>query len=151
MVLMPNAGVKLVTNKFKWVIYLRRFNREFLKAHPEARFVFGDNTIRQGFGGQAKECRGEPNAIGVATKALPTMDPDAFFADTQANLDVVLEDLREVEAAFKEGRQIYAPADGLGTGLAELPQRAPLIYMIIRRFFEARSLNHSCPWPASGK
>jgi hypothetical protein len=42
-------------------------------------YVFGDNGRRIGFGGQAKEMRGEPNAIGVATEWVPTNRPNAFF------------------------------------------------------------------------
>jgi len=53
------------------VIYLPWIERSMLQADPEARFVFGDNAERWGLGGQAKEMRGEPNAIGVATLWSP--------------------------------------------------------------------------------
>lgn len=53
------------------VKYLAWITRDMLRKEPEARFVFGDNAYRKGFGGQAKEMRGEPNALGVATKWYP--------------------------------------------------------------------------------
>ena len=50
-----------------------------LRANPDVLYLFGDNVLRVGFGGQAKEIRGEPNAVGVRTKHRPNMHPDAFF------------------------------------------------------------------------
>lgn len=39
--------------------------RQDLKSNPNTQYLFGDNLKRSGFGGQAKEMRGEPNAIGI--------------------------------------------------------------------------------------
>jgi hypothetical protein len=41
-----------------------------------------DSVQRHGLAGQAKEMRGEPNAIGVATKRAPSTNPKAFFDDS---------------------------------------------------------------------
>ncbi len=41
-----------------------------------------DSVQRHGLAGQAKEMRGEPNAIGVATKWAPSTNPKAFFDDS---------------------------------------------------------------------
>ena len=54
--------------RWKWI------TREELQRHPELIFVFGDNMLRKGFGGQAKEMRGEPNAVGVPVKWRPSRD-----------------------------------------------------------------------------
>lgn len=40
--------------------YRDHITRAMLRAEPEKLFVFGDNFVRTGFGGQAKEMRGEP-------------------------------------------------------------------------------------------
>ena len=104
-----------------------------VRAEPGTLFVFGDNMHRVGRGGQAKEMRGEPNTIGIPTKFDPAMDQDAFFSDSD------FEDIRPVlDAAFGQlvmhisnGRDIVWPTDGVGTGLAQLPQRAPLIWEYI--------------------
>ncbi len=50
------------------IVFLDWITRDMVRAEPDARFVFGDNVEREGFGGQAAAMRGEPNAIGVATK-----------------------------------------------------------------------------------
>jgi hypothetical protein len=96
-------------------------------------FVFGDNMQRRGLGGQAKEMRGEPNAIGVPTKWRPDMRPEAFFSD--ADFDDVRpsidEAFNDISAYLDLGFDIVIPADSLGTGLADLPRRAPRIYRYI--------------------
>lgn len=116
--------------KQKWIY------RADLRRNPEWRYVFGDNVQRAGFGGQAKEMRGEPNAIGVATKWKPTMDLSAFFDDGENCRFEVLRDLRKIEAALKEGRVVVVPEDGIGTGLSRLPQRAPKLNAMIQGYFD---------------
>lgn len=105
----------------KWIM------RDDLRNNPEAYFLFGDNTIRRGLGGQAKEMRGEPNAIGIATKLTPTSESNAYFSDDcyRENVRVIAQDFRKAFAMRAQGHMIVIPADGLGTGLSELPQRAP--------------------------
>ena len=106
---------------------IRRLTREFIRSHPDALFLFGDNEAREGFGGQAKEARGEPNAVGVRTKAEPSNRASAFWReedhDRQARL--IDEDLAPAFDAVRAGRTVFVPADGLGTGRAGLPERAP--------------------------
>lgn len=116
--------------------FLSLITRDMLRLDREARFVFGDNLLRRGHGGQAKEMRGEPNAIGVATKFRPSMDPDAFFSDdSEAAWAAVDADIDRVAAALDEGRIVYVPKAGLGTGLSELPSRAPQLHRyIVDRF-----------------
>lgn len=115
------------------VEYEKRITRDMLRAAPDTLFVFGDNMIARGLGGQAKEMRGEPNAVGIPTKMLPGMGYADFFRD---------EDFErakpKIDAAFVRlfahaagGGKIVWPADGVGTGLAELPKRAPKIWKLI--------------------
>ena len=61
------------------IIYQDWITRQDLLDNPDRIYLFGDNVQRQGFGGQAKEMRGEPNAIGIITKKKPEHTPDAYF------------------------------------------------------------------------
>lgn len=129
------------------VLYLDWIDRQMVRADPEARFLFGDNLRRFGMGGQAGAMRGEPNAIGVATKANPRMDGDSFFSDGVADyFHAISRDLYLVDkAVFFESRTVYAPAAGLGTGLSELPQRAPKLYAYLVHRFRSYP-GEACPW-----
>jgi len=127
--------------------YLGWITRQMVKAEPEARFVFGDNMLRLGYGGQAAAMRDEPNAIGVVTKKAPDMSPQSFFSDVdfdgcKAAID---EDLAKIWQALNEGRTVYAPRDGLGTGLSRLPFVAPLLYRYLVQVF-AHLPGERCPW-----
>lgn len=109
------------------VIFQSFIKRDDLKRNRTVKYLFGDNLVRKGFGGQAKEMRGEPNSIGVATKKLPSLDPNAFFTDLEYE-----ENIRQIEldlqAAFEHvesGGILIIPSDGLGTGLSKLKEMAP--------------------------
>lgn len=124
------------------VKYLDWIKREDLRAAPKARFVFGDNRQRIGMGGQAGAMRGEPNAIGVATLHAPGV----FYGPNDADaLAAVTVDLAKVAAAIAEGREVYVPRDGLGTGIARLTEHAPAIHHLITAFFRAAP-GEPCPW-----
>jgi hypothetical protein len=109
------------------IIHQKFVNREDLQANPKILYLFGDNTIRRGYGGQAGSMRGEPNAIGVRTKNLPNNTAKAFFSDANYdnNCDMIDADLVPVWAHLKAGGHVVIPLDGLGTGLSDLPNKAP--------------------------
>lgn len=107
--------------------------RQVLIERYDALFVFGDNMLGRGMGGQAKEMRGEPNAVGIPTKMAPGMANKDFFTD--ADFDRAKP---KIDAAFNRlfahadnGKTVVWPADGIGTGLAQLPTRAPKIWAYI--------------------
>ncbi|PAL23576.1 hypothetical protein [Sphingopyxis sp. GW247-27LB] len=128
------------------VKYLEWVTRDMLRAEPGARFVFGDNCQRVGMGGQAAAMRGEPNAIGIATKFAPGMgDGDFYHEGSIAALQSVTFDLSLVSAALVRGLTVYVPRDGLGTGLSQLPQRAPSLMNLIVAFFRACP-GEPCEW-----
>ena len=134
------------------VVYIKWITRNMLRQNPEARFVFGDNVQRLGFGGQAKEMRGEPNAIGIVTKWRPDMEYDAFFdTDSEKAWEKMEADLKLVLHAINDGRTIYVPYDGLGTGLSKLPQKAPALYTRLWAFFATNLPGEPCPWPWPGE
>ena len=62
---------------------------------------------QKGYGGQAREMRGEPNSIGIPTKWAPDSNKSSYFCD--GDLDNT-------------------------TGLSQLARRAPRIYKYITDF-----------------
>jgi hypothetical protein len=127
------------------LVYQRMIRRADLRKNPESVYVFGDNVQRQGLGGQAKECRGEPNALGVVTKWQPGRDDGDYFSDGDHRCAImVMRDLGRLFAVIGQ-RRVVLPYDGLGTGLAELPERAPKLHALIVYSLVLVS-NGQCPW-----
>lgn len=108
--------------------------RKYVRANPDKIFLFGDNLLGRGYGGQAAAMRGEPNAIGIPTKKMPTHQTDAFFTDAEfeqnkAAIDCAFGQL----AGLNDGTEIVIPLAGLGTGLAKLPDIAPRTFEYLER------------------
>jgi hypothetical protein len=125
------------------VIFQKFIYRSDLRANPDVLYLFGDNLKRQGLGGQAKEMRGEPNAVGIATKKLPSQYDNSFFSDEDFDLfeENYLADIEPALKALDRGLVLIIPSDGLGTGLSELPTRAPIINnYIINQIKEMRKV-----------
>src|SRR5271170_3204430 len=105
----------------------KNITRQMLKDNPSVLYVFGDNMVERGFGGQAKEMRGEPNAVGIPTKYYPGSKENDYFADkdfAEAKAKIDLAFGRLIDHVLKGGDIVW-PADGVGTGLADLKNRAP--------------------------
>ena len=114
--------------------------RKYIREHPEKVFVFGDNMNRFGFGGQAKEARGEKNTIGIPTKWYPNNREESFFTDEEFStvLERIDEAFRLIDKSKKEGKEIvFFPH--IGEGLAQLDKRAPKIYKYIKERIESYS------------
>lgn len=110
-------------------IQRRKFiTRAMIRAEPEVTFVFGDNAQGHGFGGQAREMRGELNSFGIPTKWKPTMTADAFFTDIRPCFEMVFGCLRVLNTRLMQGQTIVFPTDGIGTGLARMSTTAPLLF-----------------------
>lgn len=106
-----------------------RLSPELCRKHPGLIFVFGDNTIRKGKMGQAciRDC---PNSFGVVTKKYPGWSDKDYLKDSHEDKEMVLNDLEELRILSNK-RVLVFPKDGLGTGLADLKNRAPnLLYFI---------------------
>lgn len=112
------------------LLYQKVITRNHLWANRQVLFVFGDNTKRQGFRGQAAEMRGEPNAVGVVTKWEPNNKPTSFFTDDQYDdvIEILRRDLTPVFQALMANKIVVWPSDGIGTGLSRLPLKAPKIW-----------------------
>lgn len=112
--------------------YRDYITRRMLRAEPEKLFVFGDNFRRSGLGGQAKEMRGEPNAVGIPTKRSPSRDENSFLTDERS--DYWSKNCgKDIAKLLVFDGTIVWPSAGIGTGLAELEKRAPRIWRAIQR------------------
>lgn len=111
------------------VLFQKIIRREDLRRNPQVLYVFGDNMLRKGLGGLAAICRFEKNAVGVVTKYLPSMAPDAFFTDDAVGVLAqnrqIDKDMKPLFAHVKHGGIVVWPTDGIGTNLADLQERAP--------------------------
>ncbi len=107
-------------------IYLiHRYTRDMIQSNRGILFVFGDNLARLGYGGQAAEARGEPNSVGIPTKISPSSfltDQDFYKAKKPIVQAFVI-----LAEHLASGKDIVWPVDGVGTGLARLPDTAPQI------------------------
>jgi len=116
------------------VITQKWIKREDLIANREVLYVFGDNERRVGLGGQAKEMRGEPNAIGIATLE----SPGVFWSDKDynAHCDSLIMDFAPVWRHLMRNELVVLPEDGVGTGLAQLEKAAPLTFAFLQGIWE---------------
>ena len=108
--------------------FVDRYDIEMCKARRNCLFVFGDNFRRIGNAGQAiiRNCE---NAIGLPTKRAPCTSEACYLTDF--DLAVVMKhassDIDTLFLAIGHNITVIWPTAGIGTGLAQLPQRAPLI------------------------
>lgn len=107
-------------------------------------YLFGDNVIRKGGGGQAviRYC---PNTYGIPTKRVPSMNPDAFFRDDEIgslmpHIQKWCDGLRCTMSKMvpdKNGRPVFlyhrlvVPGDGIGKGFAKMDTLAPKAFAFL--------------------
>ena len=118
-------------------ITVDKLSIKLCRENPNDIFVFGDNLIGEGKGGQAI-IRDEPNAFGIPTKRLPSMRPNAFFGDRRdeaSSLFALLNILAELKNTNGNGRIVF-PSAGLGTGLAKMEEKSPKLYKAMNEFIK---------------
>lgn len=100
--------------------------REDLQNNPGVIYVFGDNEMQFGYGGQAKEMRGEPNAFGIPTKESPS----TYWSDDQyfEKIDLLYKSFEELKTLLNINRIVVYPSDGIGTGYAKMSEKCPDIF-----------------------
>jgi hypothetical protein len=123
--------------------------RADLRAHPNWLFVFGDNLAQTGFGGQAKECRGEPNAVGIPTKALPSNTSRAFLYNQDMPIwrTCCKVPFQRIEQALADGKTVAFPSSGIGTGRAKLEEKAPRIWKELQTWVDKLMADYYDPHP----
>lgn len=118
----------------KVIIYEGFWTVESVEEDKSSLYIFGDNNIGKGCGGQAI-IRNLPNSLGIPTKKLPNMSPEAFYSDNDFNnnkehIDSAI-DLIKKESSNYEA--VVFPKDGFGTGLARLPEVAPKTFEYVEK------------------
>jgi hypothetical protein len=134
------SNIKVIEWKGFWTV-------EDVKKNPNYLFVYGDNDQEKGCGGQAI-IRNEPNVVGIPTKKKPSNEKDAFYSDKE-----LYENKRKIIRAIwkvyltsidhdvpicklKHYTAVVFPENGFGTGLADLPNKAPKTYKYLCRVVE---------------
>jgi len=116
--------------------YQKIFSEDDCLANPKSLYVFGDNTLGYGLGGQAiiRDCH---NAIGVVTKFAPANKSDDFLSGTFSEREDVARSIAAVFQVYCRGNydRLVLPEDGLGTGRARLKEKAPAILAMINKVF----------------
>jgi len=112
--------------------------RKDLRDNPDIWYVFGDNIAKEGLGGQAKEMRGEKNAIGIPTKWFPQMSMEAFFYDSQRQKfwPHMQRAFNRIIVALEHGHTVIFPKDGIGTGLSRMNETAPETFAAMQNLFD---------------
>lgn len=124
------------------------YSTSLVRQHPFKVFVFGDNLMRYGKGGQAV-IRDVPNTLGVATKAEPTMARDAFFYEQwlEKHLRHVIDDLVKVGRAAETSDVVIPFTKGghsvsLGLGLAKLDMHSPTTVKVISAYLNNLAIDY---------
>ncbi|VBB18558.1 hypothetical protein YASMINEVIRUS_1021 [Yasminevirus sp. GU-2018] len=127
--LLPEDCQKIVkTDTFKnmMAMFARYWTVEDCEESPKSLFIFGDNDICKGVGGQAviRNCK---NSIGIPTKKLPNNNPTSFYVDAEYkdNCQKIFDAVVRIIRASVDYEELVFPSDGFGTGLAKLAEKAP--------------------------
>jgi hypothetical protein len=89
---------------------------KFLNNSPNSYFIFGDNLVRQGYGGAAK-LRDHPHAIGFITKKFPDNQDTSFYRPEEYS-PVFFEELSKLEKIVKSRPDKTFYISKLGSELA---------------------------------
>ena len=91
-------------------------------------YIFGDNDLRKGLGGQAciRRCF---NTQGIRTKKEPSMNEGSFYKDLEysENILKIERDIQKVKTISKNYIIVFSE-NGFGNGYAQLKERAPATY-----------------------
>lgn len=107
-----------------WSIYDVQSRKDHL-------FLFGDNDIQKGLGGQAI-IRNQSNSHGIPTKRYPNHNYYSYYHDKDYAIHI-----EKIDKAFDEAiskfingdyEYIVIPEDGLGTGLAHMKYYSPRLF-----------------------
>ncbi len=110
-----------------------KYTKELVINNPRTLFIFGDNVAQVGKGGQA--CiRGISNTIGIPTKRFPSMKENSFFNDDDFEChEILIKAITKINHKFTDANydEIVFSKNALGTGLAQMPRRCPMTFLIL--------------------
>lgn len=111
------------------IVQTEYYTVEEVNVYTDRIYVFGDNLIEKGCGGQAiiRYCK---NSFGIPTKRLPTMNIDAFFSDLEDEFIIVSMKVNQLVNLSKTHTIVF-PKDGIGTGLADMMNKSPKLFQYL--------------------
>lgn len=117
----------------------RVIKRDKIKENIDVLYLFGDNVLRKGLGGQAKEMRGEPNTLGIVSKKYPSNEASSFFRDEDFYywLEIFSKDIENLAKEVNTGRYRALVIPQIGIGLADLPNKAPKIWKHLKQTLDS--------------
>ena len=122
------------------------WTRAEVEANPKCLYVFGDNLEdkESGYVPSTTQAviRGLKNAFSIITKMDRKLSPNSFISDSYyLEYSSYLQDrCASLHSYLEWGYTVYVPMkDGellLGTGKAQMPERAPLCYQMLCKWFK---------------
>lgn len=110
----------------KICIHCEHWTVKYCLGTPDRLYVFSDNDIKTGLGGQAiiRECK---NSIGIPTKKLPAYHGLAFYNDKdfKSSCEKIQKAIVEIIIKSAKYKEIVFPVGGFGTERAKLKEKAP--------------------------
>lgn len=98
--------------------------REYVRAHPEYKFVYSTNVFRTSTLGQASQCEREPNAFGIPVRfRFCKSNPSSYFHDTQ--IDMLKEIIRKAIADIPNDPRPTIVLSRIGCGASRMREYAP--------------------------
>ena len=119
------------------VVKVKYYTRDLVTQKKSCLFIFGDNLQKFGRGGQAI-IRDLPNAYGIPTKKYPSQMENSFFSDDEYEVNISHIKQAIDTMSLEKYTHVVFPEDGLGTGLAELPKRAPKTYAFLVNYINQK-------------
>lgn len=123
-------------NKFQYTDNRSITETEILN-NPTILYIFGDNLLRKGYGGQARVCRGKSNTFGIRVKKEPNDNPNSFFTDREffKLSDYIKEDIVQILKLSIEYKKIFILSN-IGEGRARLLEKAPKLYDLLKQLLD---------------
>ncbi len=114
------------------LLTVERWTRQSGENDPMSLYIFGDNDEKKGKKGQAV-IRELPNAMGIPTKRRPSLHATAFYSDInyEKQCEKIKAVVDQILIRICMYQRIILPEDGLGTGLADLPNKSPKTYKFL--------------------
>jgi len=130
---------------------------EDVKKSPNKIFIYGDNDLLTGLGGQAI-IRNESNTLGIRTKKKPSHEKDAYYTDDEFedNKKKITQDIKKILDELLFGTIIVFSEGGYGTDRAKLKEKAPKTYqflcdILLQKFGYHNDLGKIVPKPSDLK
>ena len=112
------------------------WTRKDVENNPDKVFLFGDNfeDARTGYVPSSTQAviRGLPNTIGISTKNDRGTKGSSYLTDADFNTFKQHVD-EQIQKAKESGKTIIIPEDGIGTGKAQLKERAPKLFEYLQQ------------------